>query len=129
MKGSPLLSLAQIPKNEYHSSALSFLPLCCSSKNQYTMEDTKFQLSIGLHMYVSLFKQISTHFSYPLTFFLLTVALNVKFQIFYFCLLTIALSVKFQIFYFCLLTVALSVKFQIFYLLLYCYPKNNCLCS
>ena len=28
------------------------------------MEDTKFQLSIGLHMYVSLFKQISTHFSY-----------------------------------------------------------------
>ena len=57
------------------------------------MEDTKFQLSIGLHMYVSLFKQISTHFSYPLTFFLLTVALNVKFQIFYFCLLTVAFSV------------------------------------
>ena len=100
LKGSPLLSLAQIPRNQYCSRAL---PLCCSSKNQYTMEDTKFQLSIGLHMYVSLFKQISTHFSYPLTFFLLTVALDVKFQIFYFCLLTIARSVKFQ--YFLLLLV------------------------
>ena len=67
--------------------------------------------------YVSLFKQISTHFSYPLTFFLLTVALNVKFQIFYFCLLTVALSVNFQIFYFCLtwqLLSVLSFKFSTF---------------